>query len=56
MQPTGPLSMVRRNKNPGPGSYELGDTLYKGSFSLRPKTHYDTNGGKRVPGPGSCIY
>lgn len=54
MQATGPLAMVRLNKNPGPGSYELGDTLSKGSFSLRPKTHYDNNEGRRVPGPGNC--
>lgn len=54
MQATGPLAMVRLNKNPGPGAYDLGNTLQKGSFSLRPRTHYDTNGGRRVPGPGSC--
>ena len=55
MQATGSLAMVRLNKNPGPGSYELGNTLSKGSFSLRPRTQYDNHGGKRVPGPGSCI-
>lgn len=56
MQATGPLAMVRLNRNPGPGSYELGNTLHKGDFSMRPRTHYDTNGGRRVPGPGSCTY
>ena len=55
MQSTGPLAQVRLNKNPGPGSYELGDTLHKGAFSLRPKTQ-EVNSGRIIPpGPGSCI-
>lgn len=54
MQSTGPLAIAKLNKNPGPGSYELGNTLQKGSFSLRPRTHNDNQQRKRVPGPGSC--
>lgn len=39
MQATGPLSVVRLNRNPGPGSYDHKDTLNKGAYSLRPRTH-----------------
>jgi hypothetical protein len=39
MQATGPLAVVRLNKNPGPGSYDHKDTLNKGAYSLRPRTH-----------------
>jgi hypothetical protein len=56
MQSTGPLAMVRLNKNPGPGSYELGDTLNKGSYSLRPRTHDSHSDRTRSPGPGTCKF
>lgn len=56
MQSTGPLAMVRLNKNPGPGSYELGDTLNKGAYSLRPRTHDSHSDRSRSPGPGSCTF
>ncbi len=34
MTATGPLVMVRRNKNPGPNSYKLPSTLDKLSYSF----------------------
>ena len=39
MEATGPLATVKLNKNPGPGSYELGTTLSKSAYSLNGKPH-----------------
>ncbi len=39
MEATGPLASVKVNKNPGPGSYEIGSTLSKSSYSLTGKHH-----------------
>jgi hypothetical protein len=35
METTGILSAIRNNKNPGPGAYEMPNTLSKISFSIR---------------------
>lgn len=54
MQCTGPLSIVRTNKNPGPGSYELPSTLVKSSYSFRERNHMENDESRKVPGPGNC--
>ncbi len=37
MEATGPLATVKINKNPGPGTYEMGSTLTKSAYSLTGK-------------------
>jgi hypothetical protein len=39
MEATGPLASVKKNKNPGPGTYPVSSTLAKGAFSLTGKVH-----------------
>ena len=39
MEVTGPLATVKVNRNPGPGSYEVGTTLSKSAYSLTGKLH-----------------
>jgi hypothetical protein len=42
MEITGPLVAVKKNKNPGPGSYAIPSTLGKTAFTLTGK-NYEEN-------------
>lgn len=53
MEATGPLASVKVNKNPGPGSYDVGTTLSKSAYSLTGKPHEEDKEKMRIPGPGS---
>jgi len=39
MEITGPLTSVKTNKNPGPGTYKISSTLSKSAYSLNGKPH-----------------
>lgn len=43
MQSTGPLSIIRTNKNPGPGTYDIPSTLSKSAYSFRERTHLEND-------------
>ncbi len=53
MEATGPLATVKVNKNPGPGSYEIGTTLSKSAYSLTGKPHEEDRERMKMPGPGA---
>lgn len=53
MEATGPLASVKVNKNPGPGSYDMGTTLSKSAYSLTGKPHEEDKEKMRIPGPGT---
>lgn len=55
MEITGPFVLARKEKNPGPGSYELKSTLNETStFSLRGKDYHEDQEKIKLPGPGYC--
>ena len=54
MQVTGPLVETIRNKNPGPGSYQLPSTLAKTTFTIGARNVKEDKEKKQVPGPGAC--
>lgn len=54
MQATGPLALVRNNKNPGPGNYPIRSTLTKSSYSFGGSNARDSHEQSNVPGPGNC--
>lgn len=55
MEVTGPLAESKRNKNPGPGTYELKHSLSSTvGFSLRGKNFKEIEDKMKVPGPGAC--
>lgn len=51
---TGPLMGTYKNKNPGPGNYELKSTLNKNGYSLFGRNSVDNKQKLKIPGPGSC--
>ncbi len=52
MEVTGPLVSAIKNKNPGPGSYEIPSTNQKGSFSLTGRKDEVNKEKNKMPGPG----
>lgn len=53
MEVTGPFVSAKKNKNPGPGTYELPSMLEKHSFGFRSKLNTFDNSKRSVPGPGT---
>ena len=54
MELTGPLSVTKNNKNPGPGAYESSSVKDRTAYSLRAKFDYENKEPLKVPGPGTC--
>lgn len=52
MMTTGPLVDTIKNKNPGPGNYELPNQRSKIAYSLSPKIKLEDKEQMGVPGPG----
>lgn len=53
MEVTGPFVSSKKNKNPGPGNYELPSMLQKTSFAFRSKLNTFDNSKRSIPGPGT---
>lgn len=53
MEVTGPLLSVKKNKNPGPGAYQLPSTLNSTAYSLSGKPHEENKEKLKIPGPGT---
>jgi len=53
---TGPFVGTLKNRNPGPGNYELGSTLNKTSYSMFGRISIEDKEKLKIPGPGFCIY
>jgi len=56
MTMTGPFVATMKNKNPGPGNYDLRSTLCKTSYSMFGRISIEDKEKLRIPGPGSCTY
>jgi len=56
MTMTGPFVGTLKNRNPGPGNYELGSTLNKTSYSMFGRISIEDKEKLKIPGPGFCIY
>ena len=54
MEVTGPFSATKKNKNPGPASYELSSTLNRTCFSMKGKNFLLDKEKLKIPGPGTC--
>ena len=50
---TGPFVASKKNKNPGPGSYEIPSMLEKNSFMIHEKLNSLDSSKKLGPGPGT---
>ncbi len=53
MEVTGPFVAAKKNKNPGPDSYQLPSMLEKKSFAFRSKLNTFDESKRDVPGPGT---
>ena len=56
MEVTGPFVGALKNKNPGPGLYEIKSTIDPNSFSIRGKNYELDHEKIKIPGPGTCNY
>jgi hypothetical protein len=54
MEVTGPFVGALKNKNPGPGVYEIKNTIDPNSFSMRGKNYELDHEKLKIPGPGTC--
>ena len=48
-------SIIPKNKNPGPGAYQIPSSKSRVSYSLKGKLKFDNREKVYVPGPGTCI-
>ena len=55
MEVTGPFSATKKNRNPGPATYESISTLNRTCYSMNGKNLKEDKEKLLVPGPGSCI-
>lgn len=53
---TGPFVETLKNKNPGPGNYDLKSTLNRNTYSMFGRHSLDGKEKLKVPGPGACTF
>ena len=54
MEVTGPFWAAKKNKNPGPATYDQLSTLNRTCYSMNGKNLKEDKEKLLVPGPGTC--